>query len=68
MENASPEWQRVKMGYEINNRLFSFRATCSTEKDSANYPTNTKIDPLNIDELIHLTKAMEIPAFWSVIA
>ena len=22
MENASPEWQRVKMGYEINNRLF----------------------------------------------
>ena len=68
MENASPEWQRVKMGYEINNRLFSFWVMCSTEKDSANYPTNMKIDPLDIDELIHLTKVVEILVFGSVIA
>ena len=68
MENASPEWQRVKTGYEINNQLFSFQVACSAEGKGARYPTNTKIDPLDIDKLIHLTKAVEIPAFGSVIA
>ena len=32
------------------------------------YPTNTKINPIDIDEKIHLTKAVEILAFGSVIA
>ena len=36
--------------------------------NSAQYPTNTKINPIDIDERIYLTKLVEVPAFGSVIA
>ena len=68
IENTPLEWQNIRVAYEVTNHLLSFRATHPAENDSANYPTNTKIDPTNIDEKIHLTKAVEVPAFESVIA
>ena len=71
MENTSPEWERIQVAYEATNRLFSYRATCDAEEkksDSAQYSTNTKINPIDIDERIYLTKLVEVPAFGSVIA
>ena len=68
IENAPPEWQNIRIAYEMTNRLLSYKMIRSAEDDNVDYPTNTKIDPTNIDEKIHLTKAVEIPAFGSVIA
>ena len=71
MENASPEWERIWVAYEATNQLFSYQATCDTEENklnSAQYPTNTKINPIDIDERIYLTKPVEVPAFESVIS
>ena len=45
--------------------------TCDAEEKksgSAQYLTNTKINPIDIDERIYLTKLIEVPAFRSVIA
>ena len=53
------------------NQLFSYRVTCDAEEkklNSTQYPTNTKINPIDIDERIYLTKPMEVLAFRSVIA
>ena len=36
--------------------------------NSVQYPTNTKINPVDIDERIYLTKSVVVPAFGSVIA
>ena len=71
MENASPEWETIRVAYEATNRLLSYRATCDTEEKksgSAQYPTNTKINPIDIDERIYLTKPVKVLAFRSVIA
>ena len=71
MENASPEWERIRVAYEVTNQLFSYQATCDTEEkklNSAQYPTNTKINPIDIDERIYPTKPVEVPAFGSIIA
>ena len=46
------------------NRLFSYRVMCDTEEkklDSTQYPTNTKINPIDIDERIYLTKPVKVP-------
>ena len=68
IENAPPEWQNIRIAYEMTNSLLSYKMICSAEDDNVDYPMNTKIDPTDIDEKIHLTKAVEIPAFGSVIA
>ena len=71
MENALPKWERIRVAYEATNQLFSYRATCGTEEKNLNgaqYPTNTKINPIDIDERIYLTKSVVVPAFGSVIA
>ena len=71
MENASPEWERVRVAYEATNQLFSYRVTCDAEEkklNSAQYPMNTKINPIDIDKRIYLTKPVEVPALGSVIA
>ena len=71
MENASPEWERIRVAYEAMNQLLSYQATCDAEEkkwNSAQYPTNTKINPIDIDERIYLTKLVEVLAFGSVIA
>ena len=71
MENALPEWERIWVTYEAMNQLFSYQVTCETEEkklSNAQYPMNTKINPIDIDERIYLTKPVEVPAFGSVIA
>ena len=71
MENASPEWERIRVAYEATNQLFSYRATCDAKEkklNSTQYPMNTKINPTDIDERIYLTKPVDVPAFGSVIA
>ena len=71
MENASPKWERIRVAYEAMNQLFSYQAMCDAEEkklNSAQYPTNTKINPIDIDKRIYLTKPVEVPAFGSVIA
>ena len=71
LENASPEWERIRVAYEATNWLFSYQVTCDAKEqklNSAQYPTNTKINPIDIDERIYLTKPVEVPAFGSVIA
>ena len=62
MENASPEWERIRVAYEATNWLFCYRVTCDTEEkklDSAQYPTNTKINPIDINKRIYLTKPVK---------
>ena len=64
MENALPEWERIRVAYEATNQLFSYRATCDAEEkklNSTQYPTNTKINPIDIDERIYLTKPVQVP-------
>ena len=71
MENALPEWERIRVAYEATNQLFSYRAMCGAEEKNLNstqYPTNTKINPIDIDERIYLTKSVVVLAFGSVIA
>ena len=44
---------------------------CGTKEENLNstqYPTNTKINPIDIDKRIYLTKSVVVPAFGSVIA
>ena len=53
MENTLPEWERIRVAYEATNRLFSYRVTCDAEEkkqSNAQYPTNTKIDPIDIND------------------
>ena len=32
MENALPEWERIRVAYEATNRLFSYQAMCDTKE------------------------------------
>ena len=71
MENTSPKWERIRVAYEATNWLFSYQAMCNAEEkklSNAQYPTNTKINPIDINERIYLTKPVEVLAFGSVIA
>ena len=60
MEKAPPEWENVCLGYEVHNRLYSHQA--NVEPDEL-FPTNTGQDPMDLDEVVRLSKPMVIPAF-----
>ena len=64
MESAPPEWNNVRLGYEIHNRLYSHRANYKPDKP---FPTNTNEDPTDLDELVRLTNSVVVPAFGSCI-
>ena len=64
MESAPPEWNNVRLGYEIHNRLYSHRANYKPDRP---FPTNTNEDPTDLDELVRLTNLVIIPAFDSCI-
>ena len=64
MESAPPEWNNVRLGYEIHNRLYSHRANY---KPDSPFPTNTNEDPTDLDELVRLTNPVILPAFGSCI-
>ena len=64
MEKAPPEWENVRLGYEMHNRLYSHRANVEPDEP---FPTNTGQDPTDLDEVVKLAKPMVVPAFGSVI-
>ena len=64
MESAPPEWNNVRLGYEIHNRLYSHRANY---KPDSPFPTNTNEDPTDLDELVRLTNLVIMPVFGSCI-
>ena len=64
MESAPPEWNNVRLGYEIHNRLYSHRANYKPDRP---FLTNTNEDPTDLDELVRLTNLVVVPAFGSCI-
>ena len=64
MERAPPEWENVRMAYEVHHRLFSFRANCEPNEP---FPTNTMEDPTDLDEVVKLCNPVVVPAFGSSI-
>ena len=64
MESAPPEWNNVRLGYEIHNRLYSHRANYKPDRP---FPTNTNEDPTDLDELVRLTNPVIVPVFGSCI-
>ena len=64
MESAPPEWNNVRLGYEIHNQLYSHRANYKPDRP---FPTNTNEDPTDLDELVRLTNPVVVPAFGSCI-
>ena len=64
MESAPPEWNNVRLGYEIHNRLYSHQANYKLDRP---FPTNTNEDPTDLDELVRLTNPVVVPAFGSCI-
>ena len=64
MEKAPPEWENVHLGYEMHNRLYSHWA--NMEQDEP-FPTNTRQDPTDLNEVVKLSKPMVVPTFGSTI-
>ena len=64
MESAPPEWNNVRLGYKIHNRLYSHRANYKPDRP---FLTNTNEDPTDLDELVRLTNPVVVPAFGSCI-
>ena len=57
-------WQQIKAAYEITNNIPVFKTSVDPD---AMFPTNTGADPIDIDEVITLTKKFTLPAFASMI-
>ena len=57
-------WQQIKTAYEITNNIPVFKTSVDLD---AMFPMNTGADPIDIDEVITLTKKFTLPAFASMI-
>ena len=64
MERAPPEWENVRMAYEVHHRLLSYQASCEPDEP---FPTNTMEDPSDLDEVVKLCNPVVVPAFGSSI-
>ena len=64
MEKEPPEWENVHLDYEVHNRLYSHRANMEPDEP---FPTNTRQDFTDLDEVVKLAKPMVVPAFGSAI-
>ena len=64
MEKAPPKWENVHLGYEVHNRLHSHQTNMELDEP---FPTNTRQDPTDCDEVVKLSKPMVVPAFSSLI-
>ena len=64
MESAPPEWNNVRLGYEIHNRLYSHQTNYKLDSP---FLTNTNEDPTDLEELVRLTNPVVMPAFGSCI-
>ena len=64
MEQLPMAWQQIKMVYEITNNIPVFKTSVDPD---AMFPTNMDADPIDINEVITLTKKFTLPAFTSMI-
>ena len=64
MEKAPPEWENVCLGYEVHNPLYSPRANLEPNEP---LPINSGWDPMDLDEVVKLSKPVVVPAFGSTI-
>ena len=64
MEKAPPEWENVCLGYEVHKKLYSHRANLELDEP---FPMNTGQDPMDLDEVVRLSKPIVVPAFGSTI-
>ena len=56
-------WQNVKVAKEIKDELFCRRVMA----DDKTYPTNTGMDPLDLDERLVLKEKFTVPGFQTMI-
>ena len=59
MQNVPEEWQKAKAAYEF----VYFRAQYEGPEDATRMPTNTRQNPVHLDEKVMLKKKYTIPAF-----
>ena len=64
MEQLPMAWQQIKTAYEITNSIPVFKTSVDLD---AMFPTNTGANPIDINEVITLTKKFTLPAFTSMI-
>ena len=63
-ETAPEEWQYARISYEANNYFTAHRADLVPEEG---YPTNTRLDPIDLDEKVILNKKFGVPAFGTAV-
>ena len=64
MEQLPMAWQQIKTASEITNNIPVFRTSVDPD---AMFPMNTGANPIDIDEVITLTKKFTLPTFASMI-
>ena len=64
MEQLPTARQQIKTAYEITNSIPVFKTSVDLD---AMFPTNTGANPIDINEVITLTKKFTLPAFASMI-
>ena len=62
-KTAPLAWQNVKVAKEIKDEFFCRRAMA----DDTTYPTNTGMDPLDLDEKLVLKEKFTVPGFQTMI-
>ena len=60
---ALSAWQNVKVAKEVKDEFFCRRAMA----DDESYPTNTGMDPLDLDERLVLKEKFTVPGFQTMI-
>ena len=63
-ETAPEEWQNARIGYEAVNYFTLHRADYEPEEG---YPTNSGLDPTDLDEKVFLNKKFGVPAFGTAV-
>ena len=63
-ETAPEEWQYTRISYKAVNYFTAHRADLEP-KDG--YPTNTRMDPIDLDEKVFLNKKFGVPAFGTAV-
>ena len=64
MEQLPLAWQQIKTAYEITNNIPVFKTSVDPD---AMFPTDTGVDPIDINEVVTLTEKFTLPAFTSMI-
>ena len=66
IQTAPEEWQHALLSYEASRNVSIYPMTPQLDQDSnVEYPTNTGLDPTDLDEPVLLKDRVIIPAFAS---